>query len=95
MSFILWETAEKPNHSIHAAVSHQFSKNRVAVLPNEVTMSGKMGSSTFVQKGAECLIRSYQLLGQLSGKPPLLFQYFEKALRGNEIFFMDDPTTFL
>lgn len=46
--FILWETAEKPNYGIRAAVSHQFSKNRVKVLPNAVTMSGKMEWSTLV-----------------------------------------------
>lgn len=42
-------------------------------------------------KKEQCLICSYQLLGQLSRKPTLLFECFEKALRGNEIFFMDDP----
>lgn len=85
MSFILWETAEKPNCSICTAGSQQFSNNCVIVLPNAVTMSGKMGSSTLVKR-VECLICSYQLLGQLSGKLPLLFECFEEALRENEIF---------
>lgn len=39
---------KKPNCSIGAGVSHQFSKNSVIVLPNAVTASGKTGTSTLV-----------------------------------------------